>query len=110
METAVLTRVMTPMRSTSRLGLRGNLQGVEWPEPGGDPPREDSSPPPRGGGMEPRERKRPPRLSPLPTRLSISSVRIVVLSFSSWIILPREKGTLVSCTPTLTTATPRLYE
>ena len=76
--------VMTPMRSISRLGLRGTLRGVECPEPGGDPPTED--PPPWEGGRELMERKRPPRPSP-PTRHSISSARREVFSFSSWIIL-----------------------
>ena len=80
----VLTRVMTPMRSISRLGLRGTLRGVECPEPGGDPPTED--PPQWEGGRELMERKRPPRPSP-PTRHSISSARREVFSFSSWIIL-----------------------
>lgn len=80
-----VTKVMTPMRSSSLLGLRGMRLGVEWPEPGGEPPNEE--PAHSDGGMELIERKRPPRLSPLPTRHSISSARMAVLSFSSWIIL-----------------------
>lgn len=76
---------MTPMRSSSLLGLRGIRLGVEWPEPGGEEPSEE--PAHSDGGMELMERKRPPRLSPLPTWHSISSARIAVLSFSSWIIL-----------------------
>jgi hypothetical protein len=53
-------------------------RGVEEPEPGGDePPMEE-------GGIELMERKRlAPRLSPLPTRLSISSASMAVFSFSS---------------------------
>ena len=78
---------MTPIRSSSLLGLRGMRLGVEWPEPGGEPPSEE--PAHSDGGMELIERKRPPRLSPLPTRHSISSARMAVLSFSSWIILHR---------------------
>lgn len=78
---------MTPIRSSSLLGLRGMRLGVEWPEPGGEPPNEE--PAHSDGGMELIERKRPPRLSPLPTRHSISSARMAVLSFSSWIILHR---------------------
>jgi len=42
------TKVMTPMQSSSLLGLRGTRLGVEPPEPGGEPPSE--------GGMEPVER------------------------------------------------------
>lgn len=76
---------MTPIRSSSRLGLRGMRLGVEWPEPGGEPPNEE--PAHSDGGMELMERKRPPRLSPLPTLHSISSALMAVLSFSSWIIL-----------------------
>lgn len=76
---------MTPIRSSSLLGLRGMRLGVEWPEPGGEPPNDE--PAYSDGGMELMERKCPPRLSPLPTRHSISSARIAVLSFSSWIIL-----------------------
>ena len=79
---------MTPMRSTSRLGLRGALRGVEWPEPGGEEPAWPGAS--REGWSELIERKRPPRLSPLPTRDSISSARCAVFSFSSWIILRRE--------------------
>lgn len=88
MSTAAVTRVITPMRSNSLLGLRGMRLGVEWPEPGGESPNEE--PTHSDGGMEFMERNRPPRLSPLPTRHSISSVRMAVLSFSSWIILWRE--------------------
>lgn len=79
---------MTPMRSSSLLGLRGMRLGVDWPELGGDPPSDE--PPHRDGGMELSERKRPPRPPslPPPTRHSISSARTAVLSFSSWIILP----------------------
>lgn len=87
------TKVMTPMRSSSLLGLRGTLRGVELPELGGEPPSED--PAHREGGMELMERKRPPRLSPLPTRHSISSARIAVFSFSSWIILPGSEGEVI---------------
>lgn len=82
-----LTSVMTPMRSTSRLGLRVARRGVEFPEPGGEEPESAWPGGSRVGGNELMERKRPPRLSPLPTRDSISSARIAVLSFSSWIIL-----------------------
>lgn len=88
MSKAGVTRVITPMRSSSLLGLRGMRLGVEWPEPGGEPPNEE--PAHSDGGMEFMERNRPPRLSPLPTRHSISSARMAVLSFSSWIILWRE--------------------
>lgn len=80
-----LTRVITPMRSSSLLGLRGTRLGVEFPEPGGEPAHSV-------GGMELMERKRPPRPSLPPTRHSISSARMAVLSFSSWIILQVEHG------------------
>lgn len=80
-----LTRVMTPMRSSSRLGLRDGRRGVEWPDPGGEASAWDE--PWKEGGRDARERKRPPRSSPLPTRLSISSALSVVFSFSSCIIL-----------------------
>lgn len=85
-----ITKVMTPIRSNSLLGLRGMRLGVEWPEPGGEPPTEE--PIQSEGGMELMERKRPPRPSLLPTRHSISSARIAVLSFSSWIILDRRRS------------------
>lgn len=85
-----VTKVMTPIRSSSLLGLRGTRLGVEWPEPGGEPPNEE--PAHSDGGMELMERNRPPRLSPLPTRHSISSALMAVLSFSSWIILHRQGG------------------
>lgn len=81
---------MTPIRSSSLLGLRGMRLGVEWPELGGEPPNEE--PAHREGGMELKERKRPPMPSPLPTLHSISSARMAVFSFSSWIILPAAKG------------------
>lgn len=89
-----ITKVMTPIRSNSLLGLRGMRLGVEWPEPGGEPPTEE--PIQSDGGMELMERKRPPRPSLLPTRHSISSARIAVLSFSSWIILDgrRSQGSI----------------
>lgn len=81
---------MTPIRSSSLWGLRGMRLGVEWPDPGGEPPREE--PMQSDGGMELMERKRPPRPSLLPTRPSISSARMAVLSFSSWIILIRRQS------------------
>lgn len=71
------------MRSSSLLGLRGTRLGVEFPEPGGEPVHSE-------GGMELMERKRPLRPSLPPTRHSISSARMAVLSFSSWIILQGE--------------------
>jgi len=80
-----VTKVMTPIRSSSLLGLRGIRLGVDWPEPGGELPNEE--PAHNDGGMELIERNRPPRPSLLPTRPSISSALIAVLSFSSWIIL-----------------------
>lgn len=80
---------MTPIRSISLLGLRGMRLGVDWPDPGGEPPNEE--PAQSDGGMALNERKRPPRLSPLPTRHSISSARIAALSFSSWIILHQHR-------------------
>lgn len=80
---------MTPIRSISLLGLRGMRLGVDWPDPGGEPPNEE--PAQSDGGMALNEWNRPPRLSPLPTRHSISSARIAALSFSSWIILHQHR-------------------
>lgn len=81
----VLTRVMIPSLSTSRAGLCGILRGVDRPLLGGEEPASEEA---GYGGMELIDLKRP-RLSklPLPTRLSISSARCSVLSFSSCINL-----------------------
>lgn len=75
-----LTRVMMPSLSTSRAGLCGMRRGVDRPLFGGEEPASEDA----GYGMELMDLKRP-RLSrlPLPTRLSISSARCSVLSFSS---------------------------
>lgn len=85
-----VTKVMTPIRSNSLLGLREMHLGVEWPELGGDTLKDE--PAHSDGGMELKEWKRPPRPSSAPTRHSISSARMAVFSFSSWIILWGQGG------------------
>lgn len=78
-----------PSLSTSRAGLWGMRRGVDRPLFGGEEPGSEDA---GYGGMELIDLKRP-RLSrlPLPTRLSISSARCSVLSFSSCINLNKQE-------------------
>ena len=83
-----LTKVMTPIRSRSWAALREVSLGVARPLSGGDALARDRAV--REVGMEPRlcswVRSRASML-PLVTRVSSSSARSSVDSFSSWIIL-----------------------
>lgn len=84
----ILTRVMTPSLSTSLAGLCGPLRGVERPLCGGEGPVSTDV---GCGGASPRDLNRPGLSKlPLPTRLSISSARCSVLSFSSCISLKQK--------------------
>lgn len=83
-----LTRVMTPIRSRSWAALREVSLGVERPLSGGEALARDRAV--REVGMEPRLRswvRLRASMLPLVTRVSISSARSSVDSFSSWIIL-----------------------
>lgn len=88
-----LTRVMTPIRSRSWAALREVSLGVERPLSGGDALARDRAV--REVGIEPRLRswvRLRASMLPLVTRVSISSARSSVDSFSSWIILLRKPG------------------
>lgn len=90
-----LTRVMTPIRSRSWAALREVSLGVERPLSGGDALARDSAV--REVGIEPRLRscvRLRASMLPLVTRVSISSARSSVDSFSSWIILQVSKPDL----------------
>lgn len=83
-----LTRVMTPILSRSWAALREVSLGVERPLSGGDALARDRAV--REVGIEPRLRscvRLRASMLPLVTRVSISSARSSVDSFSSWIIL-----------------------
>lgn len=80
---------MTPSLSTSLAGLCGPLLGVERPLCGGDGPVSVDV---GCWGAAPTDRNRPGLSKlPLPTRLSISSARCSVLSFSSCISLEQKQ-------------------
>lgn len=90
-----LTRVMTPIRSRSWAALREVSLGVERPLSGGDALARERAV--REVGIEPRLRscvRLRASMLPLVTRVSISSARSSVDSFSSWIILQVSKPDL----------------
>lgn len=89
----LLTNVMIPMRSRSCAALRELSLGVERPLSGGDELARDRAV--REVGMEALLHswvRFSPSMLPLVTRVSSSSARSSVDSFSSWIILGEQRG------------------